>query len=961
MVFCFGIYELDEERRELCRGGENNHLEPQVFDVLAHLIRHRDRVVTRIELLDEVWGSRYVGEAALTSRIKTARQAVGDSGREQAVIRTVHGRGFRFVAPVSEQQLRRGAERSRLAPEPATMAGRAAQLARLEAAVGSVVDGLRSTVFVTGEAGIGKTTLVDAFLERLEDLDALVGRGQCLEQRAGGEAYLGVFDALGRLCRQPGGEREADVLAAAAPTWLLQMPSLVRSEQLTELQVRSLGATRERMLRELVDALEALAADRPVVIVVEDLHWSDDATADLLDWLARRRDPARLLVLGTYRPDTLKGAHRIAVVARELLAAGYAEEVRLDRLDRPEAASLLEAWFPGLPADVAALVHSRTDGVPLFMRDVVASWTDSGVLVADDEWRWAVVGDLDDLARTVPESAQVLVERELAQLGTVEVELLEAAAVAGVEFASAAVAAATGATEDETEQVCTRLARRGLLLAPRGAETWGDGTMSARFGFLHQLHHRVVYDHVPPGRRGRLHRAIGERLEAGYGAPVAEHVGELALHFDRGGDGARAAEYLRRTAEQAIGRGAHREAVAHLNTALEHLSRMTDGPERLRAELLVQTILATALIATLGWAAPQVEAAYRQARELCRRLGDPPERYLVLYGLATVHELRGRYQQSEALLEQQLADGPTDLEIETFELLACSTFHQGGFDKAVDYALRGLDLYDHNVHSAHLARYGEHPGVSCTAWAALALWFLGRPSESLSRIEQALELGADHPYALTTARIQAAFLHQYRDEPDQVRRWADATIQLASEQGFPFRVAQGRILRGWALAAGGAEEGLRELRAGLDDYRSTGAAMDWPYLLGLLADALLRVDRAPESLTQLDDALALVEATRAFFHEPELHRLRGGALLAIHGAACLDDVRSALRRGMQAADRQRSVAARLRLLITSHEVERQHGEGSETGLLAATLAGFSADDQAPDLSRARALLAGVSR
>jgi hypothetical protein len=129
----------------------------------------------------------------------------------------------------------------------------------------------------------------------------------------------------------------------------------------------------------------------------------------------------------------------------------------------------------------------------------------------------------------------------------------------------------------------------------------------------------------------------------------------------------------------------------------------------------------------------------------------------------------------------------------------------------------------------------------------------------------------------------------------------------------------------------------------------------------LLADALLRVDRAPESLTQLDDALALVEATRAFFHEPELHRLRGGALLAIHGAACLDDVRSALRRGMQAADRQRSVAARLRLLITSHEVERQHGERSETGLLAATLAGFSADDQAPDLSRARALLAGVSR
>jgi DNA-binding winged helix-turn-helix (wHTH) protein/tetratricopeptide (TPR) repeat protein len=965
MVVSFGQYELDEGCRELRRDGAVARLEPQVFDVLAHLVRHRDRVVTKIELLDEVWGTRYVGESALTSRIKSARQAVGDSGREQAVIRTVHGRGFRFVAPVAEQAVRSPSAPVWLAPppapEPVPLAGRAVQMARLEAAVEAAAGGTRRVVFITGEAGIGKTALVEALLERLDDLDTLVGCGQCLEQRAAGEPYLGVFDALGRLARQPGGSRVVDVLASVAPTWLLQMPSLVPRADLDELHVRSLGSTPERMLREAVDALETLATDQLLVMLLEDLHWSDDSTADLIDWLARRRDPARLLILCTYRPVGPQATNRVDGIARQLVAGGNAEQIRMDRLRPSDAFALLDAWFPGLPADVATLVQHRTDGVPLFMRDLVASWTDHGDLVSD-QGRWRVAGDLDQLAATVPGSAELLVEQELARLQPLEVELLESAAVSGVEFSAATVAAAAGASDDDTEDALTRLARRGLLVAPRGVQVWADGTLSARFTFLHHLHHRVLYNRVPAGRRARLHQAIGERLEAAYGPDAGERVGELALHFDRGGGGGvRAAEYLRRAAEQAIVRGGHHEAVAHLDAALEHLSRAADDPGRARAELSALTVLATALIATRGWAAPEVEAAYLRASELCRHLGDPPERCLVLYGVATVHELRGRYQQSEALLEQQLAAGPPDLEIETFELLACSTFHQGAFDKAVTYASRGLALYDHDVHSVHLARYGEHPGVSCHAWAGLALWFLGRPAESHAHIDAALELGADHPYALTTARIQAAFLHQYRNEPNLVLDWADATIELATDQGFPFRIAQGRILRGWAIGVSGdREHGLRELRAGLVGYRATGAEMDWPYLLGLLADALLNAGQEAEALTTVDEALAMVATTRAFFHEPELHRIRGRALLALAGSNALDDVRAALRRGLDVAERQHSAAARLRLLTTSHDVEANHRHPSGTHDIAAALAEFHDLDGAPDLVRARELVADAN-
>ena len=278
-VFRFGSCELDEGRRELRRDGRLQHLEPQVFDVLAYLIHHRDRVVPKMELLDEVWGSRFVSESALTSRIKTARQAVGDTGREQTAIRTVHGHGYRFVAPVDELPGSGAPSGSggRTGPDGAVLVGRSFPLDRLQRRLAEAALGARRTVLVSGEAGIGKTALVEAFVGRL-DQDVRVARGRCLEPRGTAEPYLAVFEALSRLCRGPDGREVVDVLASAAPSWLLQMPSLLSDGRMAELRARSLGASGQRMLRELVDAIELLGADRPLILLLEDLHWSDGPT-----------------------------------------------------------------------------------------------------------------------------------------------------------------------------------------------------------------------------------------------------------------------------------------------------------------------------------------------------------------------------------------------------------------------------------------------------------------------------------------------------------------------------------------------------------------------------------------------------------------------------------------------------------------------------------------------------------
>ncbi|HET9556529.1 MAG TPA: AAA family ATPase, partial [Actinomycetota bacterium] len=378
MIYRFGDCQLDDQRYELRRAGVPCHLEPQVFEVLAHLVRHRDRVVPRTELLDEIWGSRFVTDSALASRVKAARRAIGDSGREQGVIRTVHGRGYQFLAPVQE-----GAGPDPVPPVAGVApVGREAELERLGRLYGLAEAGRRQLVFVTGEAGIGKSTLVEAFAAGVErERAGLVARGQCLEQRGGPEPYLPVFDALDRLCRADPGA--VALLSRLAPTWLIQMPALVEPGDRDDLGRRALGGTRERMLREAAEALEAVAAERPLVLVLEDLHWADPSTVDLLEWLARRPTPARLLLVGTYRPaDALAGAAPIADTGAGLRLRGLASELRLGELGVPAVATVLGRDLPGadVPEELARLVHRRTDGVPLFVVQLARAWTDAGVL-----------------------------------------------------------------------------------------------------------------------------------------------------------------------------------------------------------------------------------------------------------------------------------------------------------------------------------------------------------------------------------------------------------------------------------------------------------------------------------------------------------------------------------------------------------------------------------------------------
>lgn len=244
-------------------------------------------------------------------------------------------------------------------------AARERELAHLHRWLATALSGVRQVGFVTGEAGLGKTTLVDAFLAALTDDELWIGQGQCLEHYGAGEAYFPILEALGRLCRGAGGHDLVALLAQQAPTWLVHMPGLLSPADLEALQRRVLGASRERMLREFAEVLAGLTATRPLVLVLEDLHWSDASTLDLLAALARRREPARFLLLGTYRPaDATQHDQPLRTVVSELALHGQCASLPLTPLTAVAVGDYLARRFPAarFPADLAPLLYQRTDG-----------------------------------------------------------------------------------------------------------------------------------------------------------------------------------------------------------------------------------------------------------------------------------------------------------------------------------------------------------------------------------------------------------------------------------------------------------------------------------------------------------------------------------------------------------------------------------------------------------------------
>ncbi len=974
----FGPFQLDRRDERLWRGSEALPLPPKTFAVLCCLVTQAGQLVTKDALLEAVWPETVVSEAVVTVAMRTLRRVLGDQARTPRFIETVHGRGYRFIAPVSTLVAPGGPgmeETPRRVPSPTFrrpphFVGRDTALAQLAQWWTTARQGTRQVGIIAGEAGIGKTALVNTFVAQVAATeDVWVGHGQCLDHYGAGEAYLPILEALGRLGREPEGERLVAVLRQYAPSWLVQMPGLLPPSAWESLQRTAGGATQPRMLRELTEALDVLTTERPLVLVLEDLHWSDVSTLAWLAYVARRPDPARLLLLGTYRPvDAIVRAHPIRTVITELTQHQQGAELPLDYLSAGEVAAYCcqRLRGPSLSAELAHVLHQRTRGHPLFLVTTVDEMQRQGLLPEE-----AAGGDVSKAVRTirsaVPESLRQIIEQQLHHVRPEDQVLLEAASITGRTFSAAAVAAAVNQATEDIEARLAVLAHHGQFIQACGLMEWPDGTVAAAYRFLHDLYCETLSDRVPPSRQQRWHLQIGARKETGYGAQAQEIAAELAVHFEQGRDADRALRYLQYAADNALRRSAHADAITHLTKALALLKVLPEPPEHAQRELVLQTTLGPALMATRGYAAPEVEYAYARARELCRQVGETPQLFQALWGLWYFYLVRAEFQTARELGEQllhlaQRVQAPAPLLL-AHRMLGQTLAFLGEFSTAHVHLERGMTLYDLEQHDAFASLYGQDQGVICRSWAALTLWSLGYPDQALRRSREALTLAQElvHPFSLAYAMCFAGMLCQLRRDVQAAHERATAAIVLCTAQGFALYSARGTILQGWAMAEQGqGAAGLAQMRQGLVAYQATAAAVFRPYYLAFLAEAYGKVGQAGEGLTLLGEALAAAHKTGERFYEAELYRLKG-ELLLVRSAENRGEAEACLQQALLVARHQQAKLSELRAAMSLSQLWQQQGKRTAAHQLLAPVYGwFTEGFDTPDLQEAKALLEALS-
>ncbi len=843
--------------------------------------------------------------------------------------------------------------------------GRDAELGRLMELFDRASAGERQTVFVCGEAGLGKTTLVEAFLRRAGESGGLWHAvGQCLDHQGPGEAYLPVLEALERLGRGSRGGGVLEALETHAPSWLAHLPSLAADADSGALRSRPQGVGRDRLLREMVGALEHLSREAPLVLVLEDLHWADASTVDLVHRLQLRSEPARLMVLATLRADDAERSESpVAATLRDLTLRRGAARLDLELLDQEAVAALVGDELRGgvVPAEVTRLLRRRAGGHPLFVLSTLRAWVEEGRIEQAADGTWAPTCPLAELEAEVPGTLAEIIEQRFVGVDPATRRVLDAASVAGAEFAAATVAAATGLEHEAVEARCEALAGRGGFLEEAGLDSWPDGTVTPRFAFHHDLYREVLYRRLASGRRLRLHRRVGERLEAGAGEHAAARAGELAFHFCRGLDAPRASRYSLAAAERALKRFAYREALTHACHGLELVGQVGE-PDRARLELGLETGFAAASMALEGYAAPAVVAACHRAKELAEALGESRALGPILTGLCRHYVLAGELGSAldvgEQLLSLAADTGDRNFLIEGHVCIAVPALYLGQLERCLKSAQTVFDAVLPPGAERPLSRRALEGFVLTKSFWAWARYLCGWPEQALAAtretVERARALGPSFELAL--AYHQHGWLLLFEQRREELAETARTLLSLSEEQGFRQWTGAARCLLGWVqVGAGEVEAGLACLREGVAAWQAAPSRLASCYS-HLLAEALEAADREEEALRVLEAADALAGDIGERWYGAPLATARGELLLA-QGRAEEGD--AWLERAVR---RAREIGARtfeLRALESRSRRLQRLGRAEEVRPEAEALAAALEAAEARPRDRARRLLAAL--
>ena len=840
----FDAFDLDEADARLKRDGKPVALPPKAFGVLCALARQPGVLVTKNSLLDAVWGHQHVSESVLKTTISQVRAALADDAANPRFIETASRLGYRFIgAPHKADvpvKVEHGAQA--MAAIPDNFVGRREALSKLNETWKRAAGGQRQLLWVAGDAGVGKTTLLETFLRGSGA--AVIAQGQCVEQYGTGEPYLPVLQALGDLCREY--TELAGVMRAVAPTWMLQLPWLSNEAERAALARELLGVSQERMVREFHELVARFSEKQPLLFVIEDLHWVDDATLRLMDHFARHRGPARVMWIGSFRlTQVIAEGHPLQAVRQELRLRKLAQEIVLDPFSEAEVNEYLRSRLPvsETPETFIRRVHVHTDGLPLFLVNVVDALlggdSDAG---ASARLRQTFVANTP---LPVPEDLMGAIETRIRRLEEGSISLLEAAAVIGVEFRAGAVAEMVGRPLAEVIEDFDRRVRKQFWLRHTATVDLRDGTLDAVYTFKHAIYRHVFHHRIGVAARLQLHRRAAQVLAAGADKGIPAAPAELAAHHERGREPAQALRAYSQAAQIALRSFAPLQAYEICEHARGLLSQIPPGPEQHMLELGIQSPRGVAAAQVYGVGSAESRVIFERVRELCELLPQHPARALLLNGYGASLFSRGEYARLQEFAEQlEKLDGPdrAPLMVMTALFRAGAASARGQCRLATECWQQAIRLCEAITDRSGFHAFIVDPETGIRANSVRTFFERGLFDDARAQADISLAMSEEsgQPLARSLARWRAGMLEVRLGNPEKVLEHATVVDGIVLKTCVAQGDGPARYLRGWAMAhQGDPLGGLALIRDGLERHLRIGMISSSTEVMGYAAEALV--------------------------------------------------------------------------------------------------------------------------